>query len=848
MNHACNQTTTRPSFPVRAICNAVILSLLYTPMLGQLTNTVALAQSVAQGSTSYEYDALGNLTKVTDPLNRKTDFGYDPLNRMTQQVQPVPTAGRTRPTSTFTYDALDQLTTVVDPRALTTSYTTTGLGDQTKLASPDTGVSGNTFDEAGNLKTSTDARDKTTSYSYDALNRVTSVSYQSGVASSFEYDGGTNGTPSDIGHLTRMADESGQTSYSYDALGRLLSKAQSTHTVAAPLMPLHSVTYSYGSEGSALGKLASISYPSGARVNYSYDTAGRVNGVTLNPSTLAGSTDSATTLVLLSEIGYAPFGAVQSWNWGNHSADHPNSVARTFDQNGRLTSYPLGNPAAGGLLRSVSYDAASRISAIAHTGGGTGALAPANFNQSYGYDDLDRLTSFIAGNTTQAFNYDASGNRTLASFGGASYANTVSATSNRLSGTAGPAPAKSNSYDGAGNLNGDGSITYSYSDRGRLQRVTNAGVRTDYLYNGLGQRVAKSGAAIASGVNVYVYDEQGHLLGEYDAVGEALQETVYLGDLPVAVLRTHHLQTPSDPTPTPTPPADTSMMMASASAKPATPKTSAPRTTAAMTSSAMGSAPATTVYYVYADHINTARVIASASDGGIVWRWDSADPFGLQQPNEHPGTAAAFTYNPRFPGQLYDKESNNHYNYFRDYDPQTGRYIESDPVGLKGGVNTYAYVAANPLRAFDPFGLCQCKGKARVFQGNSALIGRGGGFNTNPPNLSQYAVTSDSTAVIPSQFGLTKAAMRPIVNQINGSLADGTAIGRVRDVMDDAPTRRSLNMTTLQFQQHLIDRESTANGGVRLLMLELPGASRDLGVQDVTINMPDGYPCPEGTE
>ena len=110
------------------------------------------------------------------------------------------------------------------------------------------------------------------------------------------------------------------------------------------------------------------------------------------------------------------------------------------------------------------------------------------------------------------------------------------------------------------------------------------------------------------------------------------------------------------------------------------------------------------IYDIHTDHIDTLRVITDSS-GAEVWRWDSA-PFGETLPNEQPeNQASKFTFNLRFPGQYYDAETNLHYNYFRDYDPQVGRYVESDPIGLDGGINTYDYVNGRPFAYYDRFGL-----------------------------------------------------------------------------------------------------------------------------------------------
>src|SRR5712691_3726093 len=95
--------------------------------------------------------------------------------------------------------------------------------------------------------------------------------------------------------------------------------------------------------------------------------------------------------------------------------------------------------------------------------------------------------------------------------------------------------------------------------------------------------------------------------------------------------------------------------------------------------------------------------------GQTVWRWDNQEPFARDLPNDDPGnTGNPFVFNLRFPGQYFERETGLSYNVMRDYDPGIGRYIQSDPIGLLGGSNTYLYVAADPLIRIDPKGLLAC--------------------------------------------------------------------------------------------------------------------------------------------
>jgi RHS repeat-associated protein len=116
----------------------------------------------------------------------------------------------------------------------------------------------------------------------------------------------------------------------------------------------------------------------------------------------------------------------------------------------------------------------------------------------------------------------------------------------------------------------------------------------------------------------------------------------------------------------------------------------------------------TNVDYVETDHLGTPRAVIDPNRNVAVWKWALAsDPFGEAAPNQDPDADGTnFTFNLRMPGQTFDAESGLSYNYFRDYDSGTGRAIESDPLGLGGGISTYGYVRGNPLSFADPLGLC----------------------------------------------------------------------------------------------------------------------------------------------
>ena len=188
----------------------------------------------------------------------------------------------------------------------------------------------------------------------------------------------------------------------------------------------------------------------------------------------------------------------------------------------------------------------------------------------------------------------------------------------------------------------------AYDNAGRLIQATSAfSVLGEYSYDARNRRASKFSA---NGSTWYHYDAQGHLIEETHADGTLVRDYIWTDSTPIALIT-------KDPT-----------------------------------------TGTETVTYLHTDYDNTPRMATNQS-GSILWRWEGV--FGSTLPNP-----AGVDVTLRYPGQTYDSETGLSYNWNRYYDPSTGRYVSSDPVGLQGGINTYTYALNSPTNFIDPLGLC----------------------------------------------------------------------------------------------------------------------------------------------
>lgn len=646
-----------------------------------LLQTVTLPDG---SSLTYTYDGAHRVTQLADGLGNKIAYTLDAMGNRTAENTSDP-SGTLHRTHTRVFNELNQLyqdVNAANTPAVTTTYGYDDNGNQTSIAAPKSRNTARVYDPLNRLIQVTDPANGVTQMNYDAQGDLISVVDPRNLTTTYAYNGfgdplsvvspdtgTTSSTFDSAGNLATSTDARGaRATYTYDALNRMTSV---TYQLGGVTDQTVAFTYDTGTNG--IGRLTGAS-DANHSMSWTYDALGRVTG---KGQVVSGVTQSVgygytsgnlTSLVtpsgqsivyvynanhqvtgvtvngttLLNNVTYEPFGTVNGWTWGNASL-----AARSYDQDGKIAQV-----ASGGETYQYTLDEASRITAISNSA--YGALSWA-----YGYDSLDRLVSASSPADSETYTYTPTGTRLSwnGNAGGQAFtgAYTVDPNSNRITAvslTGSQSESTSVQYDAAGHAVSEWGATATYNGAGRP--VALAGTAAgQYVYNALSQRILK---VSSSGTALFVYDESGHLLGEYDGSGNLIEETVWLADIPVATLQ------PS------------------------------------------GSGSGVNLFYVHTDHLNTPRKVSRALDNQLVWRWD-LDPFADQQPDDDPAGLGPFTYNLRYPGQYFDAESGYHYNHYRYYDPLSGSYAQSDPIGLKGGINTYAYVRDNPVSYNDPTGL-----------------------------------------------------------------------------------------------------------------------------------------------
>jgi RHS repeat-associated protein len=239
------------------------------------------------------------------------------------------------------------------------------------------------------------------------------------------------------------------------------------------------------------------------------------------------------------------------------------------------------------------------------------------------------------------------GNRLTRKLKGQTESYTYHPGTNQLARVTGPGDPIDYTYDANGNVTAIGNKILIYNQNNRLIRVEEQGsILGEYVYNGLGQRVIKKVNAEST---LFHYDFNGNLIAESQADGIFTSEYLYIDQARLAMV----------------------------------------------------DVAGNTLYYYLNNYLGT-PVLMTDDQGMIVWEADYK-PFGGTYINPNSEVINNF----RFAGQYFDEETGLHYNWYRYYDPKTGRYLIPDPIGLVGGINLYAYVRNNPINRVDPFGFAE---------------------------------------------------------------------------------------------------------------------------------------------
>ncbi|MFO7783734.1 MAG: RHS repeat-associated core domain-containing protein [Desulfatiglandales bacterium] len=681
--------------------------------------------------TRYAYDEKDNLILMTDALGNETRFDYDESGRLIRSVDPEGVK------TTRFWDDQDRLIAAIDGagneiRTMYETPTATGCptcasgrdrqpdrieyptfwkeflydargrkveeqwGDDKQGLTPL--VTLFEYDPAGNLISKTDREGRTTTHAYDSLNRLIRVTDPLGNHTTYTYDSRDN--------LVALTDANGNTTrFTYDRNNRMIRETR----------PMGQETsYSYDGRGDLKEKIDA----KGHKAEHVYDPAGRLVNIRYFGSedqkspvkTVAFTHDEAGNLISYDDgttsgryvhdalnrktqevVDYGRFTKSFSYahyrNGQKREFTGPDSIlyTYTYDEANRLSSieipklgpitytdYQWTRPARitlpGGTTRTFAYDLFMRINRITSQDPGGHTILDYLYTHDgvdniltkdtehgeyrYTYDALDRLTGAI--NPTlpdEAYTYDPVGNRLTSEDAEKRWSYNEN---NELLGYNGVTFRYDENASTIKKATASGVSRYFYNEDNRLSRVEDekGTVISSYYYDPFGRRLWKE----TGGKKVYfLYSDEG-LIGEYDDRG---RETKTYGFIPGSTWTT-------DP-----------VFMREKGR----------------------------YHFYHNDHLGTPQKI-TAKDGRVVWSAKASSFGGFQ-------VEIAYRVNEwGFPGQYFDEETGLQYNFHRLYDPETGRYLKVDPIGLKGdGIigrmpnHLFLYSENNPVNKIDPKGM-----------------------------------------------------------------------------------------------------------------------------------------------
>ncbi|MFF8275430.1 putative T7SS-secreted protein [Streptomyces lateritius] len=658
--------------------------------------------------THQTFDERGNRTSVTDPSGARTEFAYDESGRLTSVTDPLGATtrlavdGRGLPveitdplgaTTRYAYDAFGRTVRVTDPLGAVTRLEWTVEGRPSRRIAPDGAVETWTYDGEGNCLSHTDAMGGTTRFTYTDFDLLTSRTGPDGARYEFAHDTNLR--------LTRVTDPQGLTwDYAYDPAGRLLTETD-----------FDGRTLSY--EHDAAGRLTSRANGLGQTIRFERDSLGRIvhkdaEGV-------------------VSTFEYDVFDQLSA------AAGPDATLQRLRDRYGRLVSETV-----NGRTLSFRHDAMGRR---------TGRTTPGGSTSTWSYDAVGRRTELTSSGRTLAFTHDALGRETARHVAGFAVLSSSFDAMGRLAdqevtgGSGRRLQHRSYTYRADGGLIGvtdalsgtrrfdldaagrvtavhanDWAERYAYDDSGN--QTDAAWPTTHPAHSSTGPRAYRGTRVTRAGAVRYEHDAQGRIVlrqktrlsrkpdtwrYEWDAEDRLTSVTTPDGTVwrytydPLgrriskqSLLETVHF-TWDGPTLCEQTTEGITLTWDHAGLRPLaqTERRTDPDSTDER------------FFAIVTDLIGTPTELVDES-GELAWRTRTT-LWGTTTWNR-----SATAYTPlRFPGQYFDPESGLHYNHFRYYDPESARYLSTDPLGLAPAPNPATYVH-NPHTWSDPRGLSPC--------------------------------------------------------------------------------------------------------------------------------------------